>query len=175
MSDALFDYNEKPTTCPHCGRRLVDNTCGWCQPDYRAGRHRRNDQPTSVAGARSVVYRAGSQKALLSAAFEAAWPNDLTDEEAAMNAGVSLTSEYSKRCGELRQDGVIEQVEGRTRMGGAGIPRLVSVFVKDRTLESHARSSHVGSVSHVHACSDTRPRYTCNACLAEAGRQGFPS
>jgi hypothetical protein len=131
MNDALFDFDEKPTTCPHCGRRLDQGTCVWCDPDFRKGRHRRNDQPTSVAGARSVAYRAGSQKALLSAAFEAAWPGNLSDEEAAFNAGIPMTSEYSKRCGELRDDGVIVQIEGITRIGAAGVPRLVSVFVKE--------------------------------------------
>lgn len=144
--DTLFDIEPDSNIChnDNCGRTLVNGRCLWCdadKPDYRKGRHRRNDQPGSVAGARSVVYRAGTQKALLMAAFEAAWPNDLTDEEAATNAGVSLTSEYSKRCGELRDDGVIVQVEGRSRMGGAGIPRLVSVYVKDRTSEIHAHSS----------------------------------
>jgi hypothetical protein len=81
-----------------------------------------------VAGAKSVEYRAGSQKARLLAAFEAAFPANLTDEEAAAAAGISLGSEFSKRCGELRQDGKIVQIEGRTRLGSAGVPRLVSVF-----------------------------------------------
>jgi hypothetical protein len=129
---------------------LNDGRCLWCDPDFRKGRHRTNDQPTSVAGARSVAYRAGSQKALLAAAFEAAWPGNLSDEEAAFNAGVSLSSEFSKRCGELRQDGIIVQIDGITRIGAAGVPRLVSVFVKEgssrgvpgiTTKESDVRSS----------------------------------
>jgi hypothetical protein len=106
---------------------------GRVNPDLRTGRHRRNDWATSVDGARSVAYRAGSQKALLLEAFRAAWPDCLTDEEAAVSAGVSLGSEYSKRCGELRQDGQIKVVkhwDGTvvTRVGRSGVTRIVSAW-----------------------------------------------
>lgn len=31
MTDnALFDYEEPPTTCPNCGRRLISGNCPWC-------------------------------------------------------------------------------------------------------------------------------------------------
>lgn len=54
----------------------------------------------------------------------------LTSEEAAERAGIPLTSEYAKRCSELRAGGYLEpevDEEGRevTREGGAGRPRIV--------------------------------------------------
>ena len=103
--------------------------------DSRSGRYRADDWETSVEAAQNVAYRAGSQKAKLLQAFADAYPNDLTDEEAAEAAGISLTSEYSKRCGELRQDQrivVVYPIEGvpLTRPGKAGIPRIVSVYVQ---------------------------------------------
>lgn len=76
-------------------------------PEYRNGRHRTPDWTTSVAGAKSVAYRAGSQKALLLAAYKNAYPGGLTDDEACIAAGLPLTSCYWKRCGELREDSAI--------------------------------------------------------------------
>lgn len=75
--------------------------------DQRPGRARRDDWVTSIAGAQSVAYRAGSQKARLLAAYEAHYPKGMTDDEAAVAARIPLTSCYWKRCGELRQDGAI--------------------------------------------------------------------
>jgi hypothetical protein len=95
----------------------------------RSGRHRRNDRPTSIEGAQSVAYRAGSQKAKLLQAYY--WnPRGLSDEEAAVVAGLPLTSCYWKRCGELRQDGMIEDT-GETRRGVAGVSRIVSRITVD--------------------------------------------
>lgn len=76
-------------------------------PDYRNGRHRSPDWVTSIAGAESVAYRAGSQKAKLLQAYKDAYPNGLTDDEACVAADLPLTSCYWKRCGELRQDQAI--------------------------------------------------------------------
>ena len=106
-------------------------------PEWRNGRHRNPDWVTSVEGARSVSYRAGSQKAKLLDAFRSAYPRNLTDEEAAMSAGISLTSEYSKRCGELRQDSAIVVVylqhgEPLTRTGQSGVQRIVSIYNTER-------------------------------------------
>ena len=106
-------------------------------PDYRNGRHRNPDWVTSVAAAADVAYRAGSQKARLLEAFKDAYPVTLTDEEAAERAGISLTSEYSKRCGELRQDGAIVVVrlqngQPLTRAGKSGIQRIVSIYDRER-------------------------------------------
>ena len=102
--------------------------------DERRGRYREPDWQTSVAAGRSVAYRAGTQKAALLAAFRSAWPEGLTDEEAAVRADLSLSSEYSKRCGELRQDGYItvvyENGEPLTRPGSSGMDRIVSVALE---------------------------------------------
>lgn len=76
-------------------------------PDWRNGRHRNPDWTTSVQGAQSVAYRAGSQKARLLQAYKLAHPHGLTDDEACVAAELPLTSCYWKRCGELREDGAI--------------------------------------------------------------------
>lgn len=105
-------------------------------PEYRNGRHRNPDWVTSIAGAGSVQYRAGTQKAKLLSAFRKAHPEALTDEEAALTAGISLSSEYSKRCGELRQDGAIVVVrfpdgQPMTRAGGSGVQRILSIYAQE--------------------------------------------
>lgn len=102
--------------------------------DPRPGRHRNTDFHTSVAAGMGVAYRAGSQKYFLVNAFSHAYPSNLTDEEAAQAACISLTSEYSKRCGELRDDGVIavvrdEKGEPVTRPGASGNQRIVSIYI----------------------------------------------
>lgn len=75
-------------------------------PEYRNGRHRSPDWVTSIAGANSVAYRAGSQKARLLAEYKRALPLGLTDDEAAEACDLSRTC-FWKRCSELRQDGAI--------------------------------------------------------------------
>lgn len=82
-------------------------------PDYRSGRHRYPDWSTSIIGAERVAYRSGSQKEKLLSAYKDAYPLGLTDDEAAVAAGLPLTSCYWKRCGELREDGVIKVGEPR--------------------------------------------------------------
>lgn len=84
--------------------------------DDAPGRVRRNDYATSRAGAEAIKLRAGSQKALLLIAFA---DGELTDEEAAINAGLSLRSCFWKRCGELRDANLIE-FTGAQRVGSAG-------------------------------------------------------
>lgn len=103
--------------------------------DERRGRHREPDWQTSIAAGRSVAYRAGTQKAALLEAFRAAWPSGLTDEEACLHADLSPSSEYSKRCGELRQDGYIavlkENGQPVVRPGSSGLDRIVSVALEN--------------------------------------------
>jgi hypothetical protein len=120
------------------GRKTMEQMQQQSLFDPRNGRHKKNDWVSSVDGARKVAYRAGTQKALLLQAFKDAYPADLTDEEAAVNAGVSLTSEYSKRCGELRQDEVIavvwiDQDTPVTRLGGSGVQRIVSIYIPEES------------------------------------------
>lgn len=106
--------------------------------DRRRGRHRTPDYQTSVEGAEDVAYRAGSQKARLLQVFKDAYPNGLTDEEAATRAALPLTTCYWKRCGELRQDGYIQMVATEaglvTRRGHAGVARVVSVYQERRNV-----------------------------------------
>lgn len=102
-------------------------------PDYRNGRHRHPDWTTSVKGAESVAYRAGSQKALLLAAYKDAYPAGLTDEEAAIAAGLPMRSCWWRRCSELREDGIVAPLtqagELVTREGTAGAKQMVCVYV----------------------------------------------
>lgn len=97
--------------------------------DDRPGRHRRDDYATSIQGAQDVAYRAGSQKAKLTEVYRSVWPKSLTDEEAAEMAGLSDTC-YWKRCGELREDGVIVDT-GATREGSAGVRRILCRYNKE--------------------------------------------
>lgn len=86
---------------------------------------RHSDPSTSHSAAASMTMRAGSQRARL---LEAFWKmHDATDEEAMRNAdGVAPTSEYSKRCSELREAGFITET-GETRASGiTGMQRIVS-------------------------------------------------
>lgn len=72
---------------------------------------RTSDQETSKAGARSVQYRAGSQKAKLLAAYVAAG-RPITDAEAADAAGLLAKPGccWWHRCSDLRADGMLEVV-----------------------------------------------------------------
>ena len=92
-------------------------------------RTRRDDHATSGAGAQAVARRAPNQRLALLAQYPAAGETGLTDEEACKAAGLSLRSNYWKRCGELRADRCIEQqvVGGRevTRKGDAGVDQMV--------------------------------------------------
>lgn len=92
-------------------------------PDHAPNRVRANDYATSKAGAVSVSFRAGSQKARLLDAYRRA-TDGLTDEEAAAIAGLPERSCYWKRCNELRDAGLIETT-GQERPGLAGVPRIV--------------------------------------------------
>lgn len=157
MSETLFDLPE-PAEAPEKSHACTGAVCGVCHPD-RKGRHRRNDQPTSIEGAKAVRYRAGTQKALLLQAFHDALPGNLTDEEAARIAGVSLSSEFAKRCGELRQDGVIRQVDGVTRPGGSGVNRLMSIAVIDN---SHLEGGGTTLEQH-------EPEYVHSVCVTCGG------
>jgi hypothetical protein len=94
------------------------------RPEPREGRARHTDPATSHDAARSVTVRAGSQKARLLSAYAAAFhalvighrtDMALTDDEAAVMAGLTRSC-FWKRCGELREDGLIMDT-GRTRLG----------------------------------------------------------
>lgn len=121
MTEALFDIVAETEHGKLGGTRIVINT----GHDPRNGRHRIDDPLTSIEGAASVAYRAGTHKAKLLEVFAQA-PNGLTDEEAAERAGL-LRAGYWKRCGELREDGFITPT-GATRLGEAGVSRMVSVI-----------------------------------------------
>jgi hypothetical protein len=85
---------------------------------------RRNDGATSGAGAKAITVRAGSQRAMLLAAYDS--NVYLTDEEAGNVSGLSMLPKccYWKRCSELRQAGYIRPT-GKTRTSSAGVEQQV--------------------------------------------------
>lgn len=119
------------------------------EPDYSNGRHRHPDWVTSVKGAESVAYRAGSQKALLLAAYKNAYPAGLTDDEACIAAGLPLTSCYWKRCGELRDDQAI--VVGLARPSRhSGEQRIECCYNTERTDDDRDTPSTSATPNRLH-------------------------
>lgn len=92
--------------------------------DHAPNRVRHNDYSTSKAGAASIAFRAGSQKAKLLDAYRRAGLSGLTDEEAFRSAALPEHACYWKRCNELRDLGAIAPI-GMQRPGLAGVPRMV--------------------------------------------------
>jgi hypothetical protein len=89
---------------------------------------RTSDPDTSHAAAAEIKVKANSQRAyLLDEFYRFQMEEGLTDEQAMDYAypNVSPTSEYAKRCSELREGGFIEPT-GETRPGSAGPQRIVS-------------------------------------------------
>lgn len=108
-------------------------TCQVCRmdaasrPEPREGRARHTDPATSHDGARSVTVRAGSHKARLLTRYFYAGETGLTDDDAAVRSGLERSC-FWKRCGELREDGLIIDT-GRTRPGPLhGEARMVCVI-----------------------------------------------
>lgn len=102
---------------------------------------RDTDPETShAATAAQMLAGGGSQRAYLLEAFSRL--TDATDEEAMdSHPEVSPTSEYSKRCSELRDAGYIEPT-GQTRPGRSGNARIVSRITEEgRVALAEARSS----------------------------------
>lgn len=87
------------------------------------GQARATDPSTSQIAARLITAKAHTARVRLLEAF--GQRGDLTDEQAAGAAGLSLSSEYATRCSELRRAGLVVET-GATRLGVAGTPRLVS-------------------------------------------------
>lgn len=97
--------------------------------DVVEGRYRSDDHNTSIAGAESVAFRAGSQKAKLLAAFADAGPRGMTDDEAAIATGLDRSC-FWKRCGELRAAGLLVDT-GMSRPGPLfGEQRMVSAITR---------------------------------------------
>lgn len=87
------------------------------------GQARWTDPRTSHDVAQLVRARAGTARiALLEA--HARNPQGLTDEQAAMAAGLWLRSEYATRCSELVRLGVLADTD-QTERGEAGALRMV--------------------------------------------------
>lgn len=113
MSDGLFDELMTPFAMHHA---CAGDACAVCAlPDDRLGRARNTDPVTSHLGGESVAYRSGSQKAKLLTVYYRVGGHGLTDDEAAVAAGLDRSG-YWKRCSELRADGMIYAL-GITRRG----------------------------------------------------------
>lgn len=85
------------------------------------GQARHSDPWTSKAAAEIV--RPGSQRYLLLEAHSRT-PGGMTDEEAAIEAGISLSSEYATRCSELVRAGMLVDT-GHSREGRSGMARMI--------------------------------------------------
>lgn len=86
-----------------------------------SGQARRTDPPTSQTAAARVRPHSARAHLLLAHAYH---PDGLTDEEACVEAGLSLASEYATRCSELMRAGYLADTPW-TRNGAAGLPRLI--------------------------------------------------
>ena len=100
--------------CPLCGsmaprEALLDK-----------GGARRRDPDTAHQAALIITERRTTAKSSLLMAFNAAFPEPITDEEAARSAGLSLGSEYATRCSELRKgpNPLLEPVPGEVPLRG---------------------------------------------------------
>ncbi len=101
------------------------------------GQARHTDPFTSKEAAVFIKAKATSARVLLLQAH-ASHPGGLTDEEAAVEAGLPLVSEYATRCSELKRCGWIEDTEV-TRPGASGSSRLVRRITADGLLMLHKR------------------------------------
>lgn len=93
--------------------------------------YRPDGHHTEREGAVHVAPRRRNQQDQLLAEYAKSYLG-LTDEEAAINAGLTHTC-YWKRCGELREKGYISTMEAPemagvelTRKGRAGVNRIIS-------------------------------------------------
>lgn len=139
MSDEMFDFEEKPTTCPHCGRRLVDNVCPWCEkPTPVKHLHRAEGPSTSVAAAHSIkptdleimVY-----DAIVSCGRHGATADELLE----MFPGYSYSSITARPAALKRKDLIVDS--GIKRRGRSGRNQSVLVAATHLTSESNVRSS----------------------------------
>jgi hypothetical protein len=85
---------------------------------------RATDPATSHDAAEAVRVRSGTAKHKLLKAYAQAGAAGLTDEEAAVAAGLSLASEYATRCSELTKLGLLAPTD-LTRVGSSGQARIV--------------------------------------------------
>jgi hypothetical protein len=107
---------------------LSDSVGGVANSDARV-LARVTDPETSHNAARAVAYRTGTAKARLLAVYLEE-PSGLTDEEAATRVGMDLYA-ASKRCSDLRRDGVIVPVG--IRKGRSGLDRQVCAVAQEAT------------------------------------------
>jgi hypothetical protein len=105
------------------------------------GRVRASDPITAHQAAKLVTARATSARVLL---LEAHGRHDtdrgLTDEEAAMAAGVDIASEYATRCSELKAMGVLADLNIQ-RLGRSGLmrqARRITTFGREILAARHA-------------------------------------
>ena len=116
---ADFQYNGQPIEDWWLFSR--DSLCDRCSVVVKK-MHRRTDPPTSEAGAKVVLLRAGTQRHRLLTAY--ADGSELTADEAMRKSGVSERSCYWKRISELREGGFIETT-GEERAAESGAVQMV--------------------------------------------------
>ncbi len=107
------------------------------------GQARITDPDTSQEAARLIRAKATTARVRLLEEF-GRW-DDLTDEEAASRAGLSMLSEYATRCSELDRAGMVQDT-GRRRRGAAGAERMVRAITPLGRYVLTARAQRKGTV-----------------------------
>ena len=129
-----------------------DGGYGDIGPDH--GQARATDLPTAKAAA-TQVKPGGARYALLKAHLSDL--KGMTDEEAAIEAGLPLTSEYATRCSELVRAGYLQDTSV-TRMGRSGVRRVVRVITQSGIdlMESDGHKPVVYGVFSCTGCGDIK-------------------
>lgn len=136
MTETPTLFDASPLTRHRTPDRPTIHDVGSTRPTLDVDPHRlarADDPPTSTAGAQSVRYRAGSQKAKLLAEFAAA-AGPITDAEAAAACGLAAKPGccWWHRCSDLRADGLIVQT-------GTGISPITGESAMLSTVTEHGR------------------------------------
>lgn len=117
------------TSCERVAGKITDAVLAALPQAGTGTKARSTDPATAHEASRLVKARSGTARIRLLEAFRngADVEYGLTDEEAALLAGISLTSEYATRCSELRAMGVIE-FTGNVRRSRSGMDRATSIL-----------------------------------------------
>lgn len=136
MDDSLFEFEEIPTTCPHCGRALVEGACSWCDRAHTPTKHlhRAGGPDTSAAAAGSID--ATDLESLVYWAIEGKGLGGATADELLDLFPTFSYSSITARPAALKRKGLIFD-SGSKRAGKSGRAQAVLVASKFRASESH--------------------------------------
>lgn len=131
--------------------------------EQTSARLHRNPRPTSAAAvARNVESLKGLRRLVYNTLAKA--PLGLTDFDLETATGRSHQSVSAARNA-LMMAGLVTD-SGKTRPNARGNASIVWMLSSPSSKETNAHGT-ASTVTDIHSCSDTRPRYTCNACITE--------